>query len=242
MHNARCRYKAVLLSFLTAYVAELSGCATGGSTADDHDAPASGQFSNAKRWARIFEDPKRDQWQKPEQVIKMLQLQPNSSIAEIGAATGYFSTRLAKEAPRGVVYAIDIEPSMVEYLRVRSTDEKISNMRPILGEPGNPAIPEPVDMVFIANTYHHIHGRVSYFEEVARQLKPNGNLVILDFKQGKVPEEVKAPPPRFRVSPSTVNEELLEAGYRRVELNMKLLPYQFMAIYRKGAPAQPARM
>src|SRR5437016_2693448 len=73
-------------------------------------------FSDAQKWAHVFDDPKRDEWQKPHEVIKQLALAPHAVVADIGAGTGYFAARLANMLPQGLVYAVDIEPEMVRYL------------------------------------------------------------------------------------------------------------------------------
>src|SRR5947208_1160005 len=75
------------------------------------------RFDDPERYAKSFDDPARDGWQLPGRVIEALALPPTASVADIGAGTGYFSVRIAKAIPRGTVYASDVEPSMVEYIR-----------------------------------------------------------------------------------------------------------------------------
>ena len=70
-------------------------------------------FKDADKWAHVFDDPKRDEWQKPHQVIQVLKLAPDAIVADVGAGTGYFSARLATMLPKGKVYAGDVEPDMV---------------------------------------------------------------------------------------------------------------------------------
>lgn len=98
----------------------LSGCA--GAQAPHTHRHA---FSDAERWARIFEDPARDAWQKPDEVVQALRLAPDAVVADIGAGTGYFAARLARAVPNGRVFAVDIEPDMVRYLTERARREKL---------------------------------------------------------------------------------------------------------------------
>jgi len=77
-------------------------------------------FSGAEKWAQVFDDPERDKWQKPHQVIQALALNPDSIIADIGAGTGYFAIRLAHMVPQGTVFGVDAEPDMVKYLSDRT--------------------------------------------------------------------------------------------------------------------------
>src|SRR5262249_56052324 len=87
------------------------------------------RFSDAERWSKIFDDPARDAWQKPREVISALAVAPDAAVADIGSGTGYFAVRLARAAPKGVVYGVDTEPSMVRYL----------DHPPNHDPPGNPA-------------------------------------------------------------------------------------------------------
>jgi methylmalonyl-CoA mutase N-terminal domain/subunit len=77
-------------------------------------------------------------------------------VADVGAGTGYFSVRLARAVARGKVFASDIEPDMVRYLRDRARAEGLANLVPVEGSAEDPRIPEPVDVIFVCNVYHHI--------------------------------------------------------------------------------------
>jgi SAM-dependent methyltransferase len=77
-------------------------------------------FSGAEQWAHVFDDQKRDDWQKPHAVIQALALKPDAVVADIGSGTGYFAVRFANMVPRGHVYGVDIEPDMVKYLAGRA--------------------------------------------------------------------------------------------------------------------------
>ena len=81
------------------------------------------RFSDADSWAKVFDDPERDRWQKPHEVIMALKLAPDAKVADIGAGTGYFAARLAHMAPNGRIYAVDLEPDMVKYLAERAKRE-----------------------------------------------------------------------------------------------------------------------
>src|SRR3954466_6089769 len=76
-------------------------------------------FGDAEKWAHVFDDPKRDEWQKPHEVIQALHLKPDAIVADLGAGTGYFAARLASMLGKGRVYAVDVEPDMVKHLAKR---------------------------------------------------------------------------------------------------------------------------
>ena len=85
-------------------------------------------FEDADKWAEVFDDPKRDAWQKPHEVIEALKLKPDALIADIGAGTGYFTVRLARAVPAGKVFAVDLEPDMVKHLAERAKREHLANI------------------------------------------------------------------------------------------------------------------
>ena len=187
------------------------------------------RFKDAAQWAKQFEAAERDRWQKPDAVIAALALRPEHRVADIGSATGYFTVRLARAVPRGKVWGVDIEPDMVRYLNARAAREKLANLSSIRGDAADPRLPEKVDLVFICNTYHHIERRTDYFARVAARLRPGGRLAVVDFKRGKLPV---GPPERERIAPAQLERELVAAGYERVRLDERTLPYQYIAIYR----------
>jgi len=197
----------------------------------DHRAGAPHRFENAEEWAKRFEGPERDAWQKPDAVVDAVRLGPGQSLADIGAGTGYFAVRFAKKAPGGKVFAVDIEPDMVRYMTERAGREKVDNLVPVLGSTSDPKVPQRVDVVFLCDTYHHIEQRGAYFQKVASSLAAGGRLVIVDFKAVDTPV---GPPLAMRIAPAQIDAELAPAGFKRVSLDEAALPYQYIAVYSGG--------
>lgn len=183
-------------------------------------------FDNAEQWAKEFDDPARDAWQLPDQVIQALALKPGQSIADIGAGTGYFSSRLARSLATPAVYAVDIEPSMVAYLKARAQKEGLKNLTAVQAGVDGPNLPAPVDTILIVDTFHHIPGRVAYFTKLKGSLKPGGKLAIIDFRK----ESPAGPPVEFRFTPEQISAELKPAGFGLVEQH-DFLPRQLFLIY-----------
>ena len=86
------------------------------------------RFDDAEKWSKVFDDPARDAWQKPVEVIAALKLAPDAVVADIGSGTGYFAVRLARAVPRGRVYGADVEPEMVRFLNDRAARESLGNL------------------------------------------------------------------------------------------------------------------
>jgi SAM-dependent methyltransferase len=187
-------------------------------------------FENAEQWAKQFDDPNRDAWQKPDEVLDALQLAPNAIVADLGAGTGYFSVRIAKRVPQGKVFAVDIEPDMLRYLGERKHHEHLPVLQPVQASADAANLPEPVDLVFVVDTYHHIDNRTAYFAKLGQSLRPNGRLAIIDFKV----DAPEGPPPEFRMMPENVTAELEAAGYRLVATH-PFLPRQYFLVFQRKA-------
>ena len=129
-------------------------------------------FHNAQHWAQVFDDPARDAWQKPHEVIQALALPADARVADLGAGTGYFSARLARMVPGGVVYAADLEPDMVRYLGDRAKREDLKNLVPVQSAADDARLPEKVDLVLLVDVYHHIDHRREYFRRLRDSLRP----------------------------------------------------------------------
>ena len=187
-------------------------------------------FGDAEKWAHVFDDPERDAWQKPHQVIEALALEPDAVIADIGAGTGYFAARLANMLPRATVYAVDVEPAMVKYLGERAKREGLSNLKPVTASPGDAKLPARVDLVLLVDVYHHVEERSRYFQKLAASLKPGGRVAVIDFKL----DAPQGPPRNSRVPPEQVAAELDKAGYRLVAAH-GFLPYQYFLVFQPKA-------
>ena len=131
---------------------------------------------------RYMNDPSRDAWQKPKEVIEKLAIKPGWRVADLGAGGGYFTWYLAKAVgPQGKAYAVDIDETALGIIEREMRLRGTTNIIPIRAEPADAKLPEAVDLVFTCDTYHHLENRVIYFHSLARYLKPDGRVAILDF-------------------------------------------------------------
>jgi predicted methyltransferase len=184
-------------------------------------------FSDAERWAHVFDDPARDAWQKPHEVIQALALAPQARVADLGAGTGYFSARLANMLPKGRIYAVDVEPDMVRYLAERAKREGLANLVTVAGTADDPRLPEKVDLVLLVDVYHHIENRASYFRRLSQALRAGGRVAIVDFRL----DAPEGPPRASRVPPETVKAEMKSAGYSLAGEHA-FLPRQYFLVFR----------
>jgi predicted methyltransferase len=180
-----------------------------------------------ERSARSFDNPARDEWQKPDQVLAALNLKSGQAVADIGAGTGYFTVRLAAHEAAPKVYAVDIEAAMVEHIRKRAEKEGLRNVVAVQGSSTSANLPEPVDLVLVVNTYHHIADREGYFRRLRSSMKPGGQLAIVDWKKGAP----MGPHREHRFTAAQIKSELEKAGFE-LAAQHEFLPNQEFLILR----------
>ncbi|MGH8632873.1 MAG: class I SAM-dependent methyltransferase [Burkholderiales bacterium] len=214
---------------LRAFCAAAAACAALLSEPALAQAPSTHEhrFSDAEKWAKAFDDPERDAWQKPHEVIQALNLAPDASVADIGSGTGYFAVRFAHMVPKGRVYGVDVEPDMVRYLTERAKREGLANLTVIAAKPNDPGIPAAVNLVILVDTYHHVLDRERYFRNLQKSLKPGGRLAIIDFTL----DSPVGPPRNARIPADTVKKELARVGYLLAEEHT-FLPNQYFLVFR----------
>ncbi len=180
-----------------------------------------------------MEDPARAQWQKPEAVVEKLQLRRGERVADIGAGTGYFTVLLAHAVGRsGRVYAVDINPQAITYMRHRFQREGLPQVTVVKGTGSDPKLPRRVDLIFVCDTWHHIDNRVAYLRVLRRSLGTRGRVVIVDFKPDADP--AIGPPKEMRLAPEHVSEELRQAGFAAT-VEPDFLPLQYVISAGVGA-------
>lgn len=221
IHIARVLVVATLLG-TAAFAQEHGGQKPGAMGHMDH------KFDDPARYAKSFDDPARDAWQMPARVIEALALKPGQKVADIGAGTGYFSVRLARAAAAPKVFAVDLEPKMVEHLTTRAAAEGLTHLTAVQASATSPNLPEAVDVVLVVDTYHHIPNRTAYFAALASKLTAGGRLAIVDFRKGVGGD---GPPEDFRFTPEQISGELAQAGFV-LDRQHEFLPRQLFLVYR----------
>lgn len=185
--------------------------------AHQHHPPAS-----AEEYARILNDPGRDAWQKPHEVVTALALKREESVADIGAGTGYFARRFARHA--GTVYAVDID----EKLLAMAAKDAPPNLKTVLATADDPKLPAAsVDTIFFCDVLHHVGNRAAYYQKLLKALKPGGRIVIVDFHKKPLPV---GPGMDMKLSSDEVDGEMAAAGLRKVK-SFDFLEYQYFNVY-----------
>jgi ubiquinone/menaquinone biosynthesis C-methylase UbiE len=197
--------------------------------ASPHDATSHRRFDDPAYWSKVFDDPARDAWQKPRELVEALHLRPGQRVADLGAGTGYFSRVLsAAVGADGTVFAVELEPNLVAHLRDRAEREGTRNVVPVLASADDPRLPAGLlDVVLIVDTYHHVDDRIVFFRNLRRALRPAGRVAIVDWQKRPLPV---GPEMDHKLARETVVDEMTEAGYRVVD-EPSILPYQYFLVF-----------
>jgi arsenite methyltransferase len=182
-----------------------------------------------KAYIRMLEDPKRDAYQKPHEVVTALNLQDGDVVADIGAGSGYFSFRLVNHVGgKGRVYAVDINPDMIRYMNRRIRDLGLKNLITILSDPDDPLLTKAsVDVIFLCEVWHHIENQTQYLARLRQILKPSGRVVMIDFHKRELPV---GPPVEMKIAREDVLGQMQPNGFRLVK-EYTFLPYQYFLVF-----------
>ena len=185
---------------------------------------------NTDAYIGALEDPKRDAYQKPHEVIMALNLRPGEVVADIGSGSGYFTFRLAHHVGEaGKVYAIDINPDMIIYINRRIRDSGTRNVVTILVPPDDPLLPGgSIDRFFICDTWHHVEKQEQYLALMKKALKPGGQVVMIDFQKRELPV---GPPVDMKIAREDLIRQMERCGFVLTQEH-SFLPFQYFLIFK----------
>jgi arsenite methyltransferase len=188
-----------------------------------------GLHNDPKAYIGSLEDPKRDAYQKPHEVMTALNLNPGEVIADIGAGSGYFTFRLAHQVgAKGKIFAVDISPDMILHINRRIRELKATNVVSILAEPDDPLLPDQsVNRFFFSDSWHHIENQTKYLALMKRMLKPRGEIVMIDFHKKESPI---GPPLKMRIAREDLIKHM-ETHRFRLTKEHTFLPYQYFLVF-----------
>ena len=182
------------------------------------------------RGAAWLERPDRQREERPDELVAALGIQPDDVVTDLGAGTGYFTFRLAPLVPRGRVYAVDIQPEMLQILEDRMEAEGVTNVAPVLGTETGPGLrPESTDLTLLVDAYHEFSRPREMLESIYRATRPGGRLVLVEYRAEDPSVPIK---PLHKMTEAQARLEAEAAGFRFVE-NLDVLPQQHLLIFER---------
>jgi ubiquinone/menaquinone biosynthesis C-methylase UbiE len=218
--------KPIVLSVIL--VVALTSFGAGAQGPERASTPQPAASTDLAGYIASLEEPGRAEWQKPDEVIRALDLQPGETLCDVGAGPGYFALRAARRLElSGWVYAEDVEATIIDALRDRVRQARLSNVTPILGLSDDPLLPKAAcDVVLVVNTYHLFPNGPAYLRRLAKSLKPRGRLVNIDFHKRETPQ---GPILASRVAKDAFLADALRASFTLVG-EETFLPYQYFVV------------
>jgi 2-polyprenyl-3-methyl-5-hydroxy-6-metoxy-1,4-benzoquinol methylase len=189
-------------------------------------------FAETEKYIEFLERPDRAAWQKPDAVVAALHLAGTETLVDVGAGSGYFTFRFARALPKGKVIATDIEPEMVRHIHHKVLTEGIANVKVVLADAKDPGADRDADVVFVCDVIHHVGEREAWLRKLASEMKPGARLIVIEFKEGKLPE---GPPEGVKIPKAKLVSMLEGAGFSLQADEPKLLPYQTFLTFTKPA-------
>jgi len=217
----------LLLTFLSLVLASVSVHAQDAAKRDQHQMHQ--LHRDPKSYIDALEDPKRDAYQKPHEVIHALGLKPGEILADIGAGSGYFTFHLARHVgEQGKVYAVDVSPDMIRHVNRRIRETKTTNVVTMLADPDDPLLPDrSVDRFFICDVWHHVDNQSKYLSLMKQMLKPGGEIVMIDFHKKELPF---GPPMQMKIAREDVIKQMETNGFKMTKEHT-FLPYQYFLVF-----------
>lgn len=189
--------------------------------------------TDVAKWTQRFEHEGRAIYDKRLAILDTMALKPGMDVADIGAGSGLISRLIAsKVAPGGTVYAVDVAKSMVDHIAETAREEKIANLKAVLGDPHSPELaPQSVDVVCIIDAYHHFEYPADMLAEIKKALRPDGLLMLIDFKriEGISRDYILK---MVRAGEGTFTDEFLNAGFDLVERRDEMFPENYLLKFR----------
>ena len=177
-----------------------------------------------------LERPEREIEENTTMLLKNLDLKSGMHLADIGAGSGYYTRMLSTRIGNGKVYAVDIEPEMIAYLKEKIKKEKLSNISTVLGTEKSVSLnAESIDMMLLVDVYHEFSFPYEMALSMYKSLKPKGKLVLVEFRTEDDAVPIKT---IHKMSEAQAVKELKAAGFR-LEKNISNLPWQHCMVFVK---------
>ena len=183
-----------------------------------------------------LERPEREREELPDEVVKNMELKPTDRVADIGAGSGYFSFRMAAKVPEGKVYAVDIQPEMLDYIRDKKTETGVTNIETVQGEIHDTKLPEGrIDAALMVDAYHEFSHPWEMMRSIVKGLRPGGRVILLEYRGEDPTVAIK---PLHKMTVKQVTKEMAAVGLKLKEIR-DFLPSQHFFVFEKPAEEKP---
>lgn len=179
---------------------------------------------------RWLDRDEREAEEAPAKAIQALDLRPGMTVADVGAGSGYYTIRIARQVgERGRVFATDVQRGMLDLIERRVRAERLENVETVLGTPEDPALPaQSIDLALMVDVYHELQSPQTFMRRLRETLKPDGRLVLLEFRKEDPLVPIRL---EHKMTVDEARRELTADGYA-FEKNIDVLPWQHMLVFK----------
>jgi ubiquinone/menaquinone biosynthesis C-methylase UbiE len=235
----RCMSGFLCAIFFCAVASAAGNAATPYETRATHDPDGIGKFYMGREIAHVMgpggiiwlERSEREREERPQQVIEALDIREGQAVADLGAGSGYYSFRMAERVgSRGTVYAIDIEPLMLRFIRERADREGVANIKTVNSSATDPTLPSnSIDLLLMVDVYHELEHPFEVMQKVYAALRPGGRVALVEYRAEDPKVMIKAV---HKMTERQIIAELKAANFRHVK-TVRTLPLQHLVIFEK---------
>lgn len=204
-----------------------------------HDPDGIGKFYMGREIAQVMghlgagwlERPEREKEEAPKKLLKALKLKSGDYVADVGAGTGYYTFPMAEQVGKeGKVFAVDIQPEMLAYIRQKMRTLKVNNVVPVKGTITDPKLPKnSIDMILLVDVYHEFSHPYEMVEAMTASLKVGGRLIFVEYRAEDLSVPIK---PLHKMTEKQVIKEMVPHPLKHVE-TIGDLPWQHILVFEK---------
>ena len=189
------------------------------------------QQRDPRQYQQTLENPDRVAGLQVDRVVKTLGITQGMRVADLGAGTGLFTVPFARAVgPTGKVYGIDVDAALLAIVSEKASAAGVTAIQTVVAGNTDPKLPEPVDLLFICDTMHHLPNQAEYVKQFGKLLRPGGLVAVIDFAEGKWPGGHES----FMITPAQVDAWMQAAGFTR-SARHTFLATNFFHVYRRAS-------
>ena len=193
------------------------------------------QQRDPKQYQQTLENPDRVAALQVDRVIATLGISPGMRVADLGAGSGVFAIPLGRAVgPTGKVFAIDIDSGLLAIVADKAKAVGLVSLQTVVAGATDTNLPEPVDLIFICDTMHHLPNQVEYVKQFSKVLRPGGRVAVIDFAPGRWPNGHES----FSITPAQVDDWMKAAGFARIAAH-DYLATNFFHVYQRTPLLRP---
>lgn len=190
----------------------------------------------------LFNNPRRERWEKTGKMLESLDLKPGDTVIDVGSGPGYYTFKFADiVGDGGRVFASDIKEEHTAYVADYAQKHGIANVTAVLADVDNIAVEQQADVIFMCSLYHIIYTtsperlKDEYIESIKKAMKKDGTFVVVD---NALVEDTTLPYHGPYIAKELIIAQLENYGLRLVKTD-QFIPQRYMLTFKLASDSEP---